>query len=563
MDGNTVTRSLPTRRAVLAGTSASLALASHGLRAEPPGDKIRPLVLISKPQAVDPAQYQAAQLALQEWRKLGLKVTLQVLPATQQSSTVWMNRTKWDMTTWEMVGRPERSDPDELTYSLFHSTLAETGYNFVGYISPEYDRLAEAQRAEPDRDKRAKLVKEAQMVIRRDQPYVFLVYPRRSMAFNSDVWDPNTIVEEAGIGIRNFWTFLQATPLGAQKDMILNAPQPISILHPVHMDAIGSWVTDMIWDHLMRVDIHGDPVPWAAESVRWLDPTSVEVVLREGMTFHDGEPVTAEDVQYSFEMPGVKAKAPQFYPSVANIDQVTIVDQRTLHFKLQAPQSSFFTGTLSKIAIIPKHVWKPIMDRLEGTTQTVEDFREEKRIGSGPFRFVHWRDPEEVMLERNPNHWSPPKLERWILRTVSNQEATLGMLRNGEINFLAIFTGDPQNVAELAKQEPKIKVITTTDLGFQFIAMNLRRPPFDDTAFRVALSTAISRRVMAGAAWNGYGEPAGSCVSSALPFWNAPDSLLTGGDLAKAKQLLAQAGYTLSGGELHYPSGRREETTSG
>ncbi len=64
MDGNTVTRSLPTRRAVLAGTSASLALASHGLRAEPPGDKIRPLVLISKPQAVDPAQYQAAQLAL-------------------------------------------------------------------------------------------------------------------------------------------------------------------------------------------------------------------------------------------------------------------------------------------------------------------------------------------------------------------------------------------------------------------------------------------------------------------------------------------------------------------
>ena len=52
-----------------------------------------------------------------------------------------MNRTKWDMTTWEMVGRPERSDPDELTYSLFHSSLAETGYDFVGYVSPEYDQL--------------------------------------------------------------------------------------------------------------------------------------------------------------------------------------------------------------------------------------------------------------------------------------------------------------------------------------------------------------------------------------------------------------------------------------
>jgi peptide/nickel transport system substrate-binding protein len=552
-----------TRRDVLAGgTAATLTLGAGESRAET-GDAIRPLVLISKPQANDPAQYQAAQLATQEWRKLGLKVTLQVLPAMQQSTAVWMNRTKWDMTTWEMVGRPERSDPDELTYSLFHSSLAENGYDFVGYKSPEYDRLAEAQRAEGDRDKRADLVKQAQMVIARDQPYIYLVYPRRSMAFNADVWDAGTIVEEAGIGIRNFWTFLEAKPVGGQKDMILNAPQPISNLSPVHMDAIGSWVTDMIWDHLMRVDIHGNPVPWAAESVRWIDPITVEAVVRDGMQFHDGEPVTVEDVQYSFQLPAMKVKTPQFYPTVANIDAVTITGPRTVQFKLKAPQSAFFTATLSKIAVIPKHVWKPIADRLEGTSQTIEDYREEKRIGSGPFRFVHWRDPEELMLERNPTHWSPPNLERWILRTVSNQEATLGMLRNGEINFLAIFTGDPQNVADLAKQAPNIHVVTTTDLGFQFIAFNLRRPPFDDTAFRVALSTAVSRKIMAAAAWNGFAEPAGSCVSSALPFWHAADSLVPGGDLAKAKQMLASAGYTVFGGQLHYPSGRREEITSG
>ena len=213
--------------------------------------------------------------------------------------------------------------------------------------------------------------------------------------------------------------------------------------------------------------------------------------------------------------------------------------------------------------MIPKHVWKPIADKHGGHHATVEDYKDDKCIGSGPFRFVHWRDPEEVMLERNPTHWSPPLLERWILRTVSNQEATLGMLRNGEINFLAIFTGDPQNVADLAKQSPNIHVVTTTDLGFQFIAFNLRRPPFDDTAFRVALSTAVSRKIMAAAAWNDFAEPAGSCISAALPFWHASDSLLAGGDLAKAKALLASAGYTVSGGQLHYPVGRREEITSG
>jgi peptide/nickel transport system substrate-binding protein len=540
----------PTRRQVLAGSAATIALTAGSAQAAEAGDPIRPLVLISKPQANDPAQYQAAQLAMQEWRKLGLKVTLQVLPATQQSTVVWMNRTKWDMTTWEMVGRPERSDPDELTYSLFHSSLAANGYDFVGYKNPEYDRLAEAQRAESDRDKRAVLVKQAQMLIKRDQPYVFLVYPRRSMAFNADVWDPATIVEEAGIGIRNFWTFVQAKPLTSQKDMILNAPQAISNLSPVHMDAIGSWVTDLIWDHLMRVDLHGNPVPWAAKSVQQIDPTTIDAVI-------------AEDVQYSFELCANKSKTPQFYPNVANIDSVTITAPMTVRFKLKAPQSSFFTSTLSKIAIVPKHVWKPIADSMANNSQLVEDYRDPKCIGSGPFRFVHWRDPEELMLERNPDHWTPPHLERWILRTISNQEATLGMLRNGEINFLAIFTGDPTNVADLAKQTPNIHVVTTTDLGFQYIAFNLRRPPFDDTAFRVALSTAVSRKIMAAAAWNGYGEPAGSCVSIALPFWHADDSLLMGGDLAQSKKLLADAGYTLSGGKLHYPAGKKEEITSG
>ena len=309
------------------------------------------------------------------------------------------------------------------------------------------------------------------------------------MAFNSDVWDGSTVAEEAGIGIRNFWTFLHAKPLGAQNDMILNATQPTAHVNPARMDPYGSWVTDLIWDHLIRVDLHGNPIPWAASDVRWLDPTTLEVVLRDGLKFHDGAPVTAEDVRYSFEMPQTPGKAPQFFPAVVNIDKVTIVDPRTLRFSLKAPQSSFLTATLSKIAIIPKHVWEPIVASVAGTTQTVEDYKEEKCVGSGPFRFVHWRDPEEIMLERNPDHWSPPNLERWILRTVSNQEATLGMLRNGELNFLAIFTGDPQNVAELAKQMPNLKVVTATDLGFQFIAMNLRRPPFDDASFRRAVAT--------------------------------------------------------------------------
>jgi len=211
---------------------------------------------------------------------------------------------------------------------------------------------------------------------------------------------------------------------------------------------------------------------------------------------------------------------------------------------------------------VPKHVWQPLMDGMAGTPDLLENFNEAQHVGSGPFKFMHWRNSEEVMLERFGAHWSPPKLERWIMRIVPNQEAALGMLRTGELNFLAIFTGDPRVLADLPKQAPSVRVVTETDLGFQFLALNNRRPPFDDPAFRRALSTAVSRPLLVTAAYNGVAEAAGSCVSTALPFWHAKESVLVGGDLTKAKKMLEDAGYTLDGGQLRYPAGKRETLAS-
>lgn len=548
----------PTRRRLLASTTM---LAAAGLarpaRAEP-GDRIRPIVLLSKPQSVDPSLFQAAQLAAQQWRKLGLNITVQAVSSSQQQSQVWNDRQKWDATTWEMVGRPERSDPDELVFSLFNSGLAANGYDFVGYINPDYDHLAQAQRQELDRTRRQALVKQAQMMITQDQPYAYLVHPRRSAAFNTTIWDPATIKVEAGIGIRNFWTFLGATPLGAQRDMVLNCHQPIDYINPVRMDNIGSWVTDLVWDKLARVGLDGEPVPWASESFKWTSDTTMEVVVKTGMRFHDDTPVTMEDVLYSFDLPTHKDKTPQFFPFVDNIAKVEQTGPQTLLFTLKAPQASFPTTTLSKINLVPKHVWQPLMESMQGKPDLLENFNEALHIGSGPFKFVHWNNSEEVMLERFDKHWSPPRLSRWIMRIIPNQEAALGMLRTGELNFMAIFTGDPRVLADLPKQAPAIKVVTETDLGFQFLAFNNRRPPFDDPAFRRALSAAFSRPLIVAAAYNGFAEPAGSCVSTALPFWHAKEALLPSGDLTRARKMLEDAGYTLDDGQLRYPAGKRE-----
>ena len=123
---------------------------------------------------------------------------------------------------WRMVGRPERSDPDELVFNLFHSSTADKGFNFVGYTNKAYDKIAEDQRrridikregagrrgAEDGRSRRALRVSRA---------------PQERRRLPAPSGTPASIVDQGGIGIRNFWTFVKAAPASDKKDMIVNS----------------------------------------------------------------------------------------------------------------------------------------------------------------------------------------------------------------------------------------------------------------------------------------------------------------------------------------------------
>lgn len=521
-----------------------------------PGDPIRKLTLISRAQAANPQQFQAAELIAQAWRKLGLDIEVQGMPRPQQSDAVWYNRDTWDLTMWQMAGRPERSDPDELIYNLFHSSTVESGYNFVGYVNSEYDRIAEEQRTTTDLEARKALIDELQQIIDDDQVYAFLVYPLQTFAFDSTVWDASTTVEQPGLGIKNFWTFSGIEPLGDQKDLILNSSDELNAINPFYISgATDSWITELIWDRMMRIGPDGLPKPWAAESVEWSDDSlSVTVTLRDGMTWHDGEPVTVDDVIFSFTAPATGEYAPMYKPFVEGIAAMEALDDRTVRFDLKAPNAAFETSTLAKLNLVPKHVWEPLLDGLaEG--ETAESVLEETRIGSGPFQFDRWATQQEVVLNANKDHWAAPKLDRWILRIVLNVEATLGMLRSGELNFLSDYTGDPELLLEAAEADGDLDVVESVDIGFQYLAFNLRRPPFDDTAFRRALSAAINRDLIQKAAYNGFAVKANSVVSPALSYWHnvAVDDLETGMELAES--ILQEAGYEVVDGKLHYPEG--------
>ena len=524
------------------------------------GDPIRTLELFTRPQAAQPQEFQSVQLIAQEWRKLGLDVEVKVLPWEQMADIVWYQRDKWDVTAWQMVGRPERSDPDEIVYNLFHTTTAEKGYNFIGYHNPEYDKVVEAQRVEIDEAKRKELIHQSQKILAADQPNMMLVHPKSTFAFDKTVWNPDSVVNQSGIGIRNTWTFMSLEPLGDQRDIIVNASDNIQAINPLFISgSVDSWITELVWDRLARVGPDGLPKPWAAESYTWKDGTTLEVKLRSGMKWHDGQPVTVEDVKFSFEAT-LSGEAPMYRPFATNIAAIEVVDDSTLTFKLNNPAASFITSSLAKINLIPKHVWEPILEDLKTKDENAESYQETNPIGSGPFKYERWLTNEEIVLAANSEHFNAPKADRWILRIVPNVEAALGMLRSGEVNFIGEFPGDPQVLIDAAEADGDLEVVSTIDIGFRYVAFNNRRAPFDDPAFRKALSAAVDRRLILKAAYRGFAEPSNSVVSPALGFWHdasVVEGFEAGIDIAK--KILADAGYEVKDGRLHYPGDTMEQ----
>jgi peptide/nickel transport system substrate-binding protein len=543
---------LPLRTTVLAAMLSATVLTPAA------AEEMRTINIVTRPQAAQPAEFQFTQLIAQEWRRLGLDVNVQVMPWEQMIQEIWLSRDDWDTTAWQMVGRPERSDPDEIIFNLFHSTTAAEGFNFIGYNNPEYDALVEAQRVALDADVRRDLVRQAQTLLAEDQPNMMLAHPQSTYAFNNAVWDAATIVDQSGIGIRNTWTYLEMEPLGDVTDIILNSSDNVTAINPLYISGgTDSWITELVYDRLMRIGPNGLPQPWAAESYEWIDDTTIIVTLREGMMWHDGMPVTPEDVVFSFEAAG-SGEAPMYGPFVGSIADMTI-DGMDITFSLMEPSAPFLTASLSKINLIPMHIWEPVIAEQLTLETNAESFQEPTPIGSGPYRFGSWTLNEEVVLEANAEHWAAPNADRWILRIVPNVEAALGMLRSGEINFLSDFPGDPTVVVAAAEEDPNLTAVSTVDIGFRYVAFNHRRPPFNDPAFRRALSASVDRRLIVAAAFRGFAVPSNSVVSPALGFWHNEETVKgmeAGVELAQ--QMLADAGYEVVDGRLNYPEGVSE-----
>src|SRR5690606_23226083 len=215
----------------------------------------------------DPIRFESGQLIANEWEKLGLRVNVEVFGDFTALAAHLGEAPHDDFNAFVSgyVSRPERLDPDVLLYRPFHCSGVETGVNYQGYCSEEFDSVVEAQRTEMDVEKRQQLVNETQAILARDVPAQALYHVTEVHAYNSRLFD--NVTPMMGQGLWNFWSLLSTTPVGDVTTLRVGQAWDVDTLNPFAPTGGGNIETmRLIHDMLARVAPDGSAVPWAAES---------------------------------------------------------------------------------------------------------------------------------------------------------------------------------------------------------------------------------------------------------------------------------------------------------
>ena len=335
---------------------------------------------------------------------------------------------------------------------------------------------------------------------------------------------------------------------------VLGSPYPVSaapegtMTWGVHITLASRWLDPAetegnitpfmvlygLHDALVKPMPAGQQTPSLAESwTQSKDGLTYEFVIRKGVKFHNGEPVTATDVKFSFERyKGAGAKLLK-----ERVREIQLVDAGRVRFVLKEPWPDFMTfyGTSATGSgwIVPKAYVEKVGD----------DGYKKAPIGAGPYRFVSFNPGVELVMEAWEGYWRKvPNVKRLVLRSLPEETTRAAALKKGEIDIAYLLTGP---VAEDIQRTPGFKLVAPKESQGTFW-LDLPdqwdpKSPWHDKRVRQAASFAIDRQALNQAETLGYSKPTGSLIPRVLEFsrFYEPDPF----DPARAKRLLAEAGY--------------------
>lgn len=272
-------------------------------------------------------------------------------------------------------------------------------------------------------------------------------------------------------------------------------------------------------------------VPGLAESWTQLDELTWQFRLRDGVTFHNGEPLRASDVKFTLDRLRDPATAAPAAFLVTFIDDIVVVDDLTVNITTKVP----FVPMLSHLA----HTATSILNE-KAVTEAGEDYGTRVVVGTGPFKFVLWESASRIVLERNPNWWGGEVLpSQVVFRPIPEGTVRAIELETGAIDIA--FGLEPLDARRL-EADPNIRIAEVETLATHYIGFNVQRPPFNDVRVRRAINHAIDVDTIVEVIFRGQAVRATAPISPRVfgahpglePFEYNPEL---------ARQLLAEAGH--------------------
>ncbi len=321
-------------------------------------------------------------------------------------------------------------------------------------------------------------------------------------------------------------------------------------------DLYSSWITGFIFDALVGGSpVDGSDTPGLADY--WdiaEDGVTYTFHLNQDAKFHDGTPVTAADVEFSFQSVLAEDSLSVRRSTVAaTLKELVVVDDHTVQLIAIAPSATFVTDAAGQFGIVPKHIWESVPFAEWGADPGTTGQDPSRVVGSGPFKFVEWVPNDHVTLERNADYWDTawvPYVDRYIYRVIADGNAALQSLITGESDVADVpFT---QGVT-LKQSNPELNVIDFDTLAFNYYHCNQdpsKNTLFTDPLVRQALQYALDRQLIADTVYQGFAIQADG-TQPVLSQAYAPDRTNTiyNYDPDTSRALLEQAGWVDSDGD--------------
>ncbi len=321
-------------------------------------------------------------------------------------------------------------------------------------------------------------------------------------------------------------------------------------------------VIGMGYEGLSTADYDLRPIPLLAESWEFDEVDTVDIYLREGVLFHDGEEMHADDVLFSYLMcrqgttydsnliPAFDADEDNVVSAAELNAGIKVISEYHVQMVMAKPYGQFFSSTLG-IPIMPKHIWENYVD--DEDRVIVEESEREMAIGTGPWYYADGVTNSYRVMKKFDDYWGvdyttpagmpvfPKVVDTVFYKIYTSIDTAILALQGGDVDYIAwaVTSGRVPGL----QSDPNIELEYMSDAGYFYLAFNMKKEPMNNISFRKAVSHLIDKEQLVDVYMGGFGKVGSAAVSPFFDEWHNPTVTTYAFDVDAAKALLDDAGY--------------------